>query len=55
MERWLHDEPGRGSQNSASIANSDFERFLAERAVAAETLPNQSPKRPEKSADPFGL
>jgi hypothetical protein len=57
MERWLADQPvgaTSGQPETAVVANSDFERFLAERAAAAERLPGtQSP--PDKKADPFGL
>ena len=52
MERWLQDQPTAASANVTSVANSDFERFLEQRANAAENLPNQ---QKDKKADPFGL
>jgi hypothetical protein len=52
MERWLSDQPARPTETT-SLANSDFERFLEERAKAAENLPDQ--KGQEKKPDPFGL
>ncbi|KAI1301579.1 TOM1-like protein 2 [Halotydeus destructor] len=52
MERWLHDEPEVRNSESSSLANADFERFLAQRAMAADRLPD----RPQdKKSDPFGL
>ena len=53
MERWLqNDVSSSATANVTSVANSDFEQFLADRAMAADNLPNQ-PK--DKKADPFGL
>lgn len=54
MERWLGDQSTQKPPETAVVANSDFERFLAERAMAAERLPS-NPDTPEKKPDPFGL
>lgn len=54
MERWLRDQPAMAT-NVTSVANSDFERFLNERALAADALPASQPKDKDKKADPFGL
>lgn len=35
---WI--QPGDENQTEESITSSEFERFLAERAAAAEALPN---------------
>ncbi|KAK2169905.1 hypothetical protein LSH36_6g13051 [Paralvinella palmiformis] len=41
MEKWLRENPGEEPpQSQESATSSEFERFLAERAKAAETLPD---------------
>jgi hypothetical protein len=74
MEKWLMEQesgatggPSKlgatktSSTTTATVDNSDFEKFLYERAVAADNLPSsassqsrqQQSKKPE--SDPFGL
>ncbi|XP_064478413.1 TOM1-like protein 2 isoform X2 [Ornithodoros turicata] len=40
MEQWLKEKPVTETSGQESITSSEFDRFLAERAAAAERLPN---------------
>ncbi|KAK7862523.1 hypothetical protein R5R35_008994 [Gryllus longicercus] len=56
MAAWLDDKPGAvqsegtGGVTEESLTSGEFERFLAERAAAAEALPNIDSTRPGSTA-----
>ncbi|KAK7862524.1 hypothetical protein R5R35_008995 [Gryllus longicercus] len=62
MAAWLNDKPGAAAAAAAavevkagaeeSLTSGEFERFLAERAAAADTLPNVDGARPGSATTP---
>ncbi|RWS16507.1 TOM1-like protein 2 isoform X1, partial [Dinothrombium tinctorium] len=60
MEKWLKGQSQAQQTQAASIPNSEFDRFLAERASAADRLPPNNQQRQQQQnskpkTDPFGL
>ena len=61
MEKWLQSQPDTLSNSGNTLSNSDFDRFLAQRAVNMERQPNiggainPAETKPKQLDDPFGL
>ena len=65
MEKWLSEQEKAESENVRVESSSDFDRFLEERAAAAEALPPAVDRNPNSrqhhaanshpKPDPFGL
>ncbi|RWS22602.1 TOM1-like protein 2 isoform X1 [Leptotrombidium deliense] len=56
MEQWLNSQSAQqANQTASTIPGTDFDRFLAERASAAERLPNnqQQTQQSKPKEDPF--
>lgn len=49
IEEWLRAEKSELNPNDESLTSKEFDKFLAERAAVADTLPNISTRSTEES------